>query len=215
VTVKVKICGLKTQDALDAAVDAGADYAGLVFFAKSPRNVSLETAASLAGRARQRSRAKIVALLVDADDALIDAIARTVRPDILQLHGSESGARVSDIAKRTGLTIWKAVPVATNAEVETASKYCGPGKAAMILFDAKPPADPNALPGGNGLTFDWRILRGHREPFVLAGGLTPDNIADAVRLVSPAVVDVSSGVEERPGEKSTDLIRRFIRAAKG
>lgn len=215
-TPKVKICGLKTQDAIDAAIDAGADYVGFVFYAKSPRNTDLETAARLATRARERSHAKVVALLVDADDALVDEVMRTVRPDILQLHGKESPARVSQIASCSGLPVWKAAAVATRSDVEAASAYSGAGKAAMILFDAKPPADPSALPGGNGLAFDWRILSERTShDFVLAGGLTPDNVADAIRLVNPAVVDVSSGVETRPGEKSPDLICRFIQAAKG
>ena len=215
----VKICGIKSEAALDAALEAGADYVGLVFFDKSPRHVGLATAGALARRAHERSRAKVVALLVDAGDARIASIAKDVRPDILQLHGHESPERVRDIAKHTGLTIWKAAPVASADDVAAASAYFAPGKKAdLILYDAKPPAaGKGALPGGNGLTFDWRILDGVKggHPFALAGGLTPDNVAEAIRLVEPAVVDVSSGVETSPGEKSPELIRRFLQAAKG
>jgi phosphoribosylanthranilate isomerase len=215
--VKVKICGLGTEATLDAAIEAGADYVGLVFCARSPRNVDLATAGSLARRAHERSRAKVVALVVDADDALLDAILRDVAPDVLQLHGHESAERVAAIRARFGLPLWKAVPVATAADVGAGLAFMDEGRLAdLVLFDARPPPCPAALPGGNGLAFDWRILTGiaARHPFVLAGGLTPDNVAAAVELVRPAVVDVSSGVESAPGVKDPALIRRFIRAAK-
>ena len=214
-TVKVKICGIRTEAALDAALEAGADYVGLVFYAKSPRNVDLATARILARHAHERSRAKVVALLVDAEDELIASIAELVHPDIMQLHGHERAERVANIARRAGQAIWKAVPVASPSDVAAAGQYLGRDKAELILFDAKPPADNRALPGGNGLTFDWRMLASLKgQPFALAGGLTPDNVADAIRLVDPAIVDVSSGVETHPGEKSAELIRRFLHAAK-
>ncbi len=215
--VKVKICGLRTEETLDAAIEGGADFVGLVFFPKSPRNVDLATAACLARRAHERSPSKVVALVVDADDRLLDAIAGEVLPDILQLHGLETPERVAAIRSRLGLPLWKAVPVAKAADVEAGLAYMAEGRLAdLVLFDAKPPDDPASLPGGNGLAFDWRILDGlaGRHPFVLAGGLTPDNVAAAVELTRPAVVDVSSGVESAPGLKDTALIRRFIRAAK-
>lgn len=215
-TTAVKICGLKTETALDAALEAGADYVGLVFFAKSPRNVDLATAAELARRAHERSRAKVAALLVDADDALIASVLAQVKPDVLQLHGCESAARVAEIVRRSDAEIWKAISVSSASDVTAADAYLGKGLASRILFDAKPPSDPSALPGGNGLAFDWRILDGHADKtFVLAGGLTPETVADAIQLLHPAIVDVSSGVETRPGEKSPELIRHFIQATKG
>ncbi len=215
-TTEVKICGIKTEAALNAALENGADYVGLVFFAKSPRNIDLGTAGKLARLAHEKSRTKVVTLLVDPDDALVDSIVAEVRPDILQLHGHESVERVEDLVARTGKAIWKAVPVASSEDVTVAQEFSRRGKANLILFDAKPLPGTSMLPGGNGLTFDWRILASQKDKsFALAGGLTPENVADAIRLVNPAVVDVSSGVETRPGEKSAELIRRFLRAAKG
>lgn len=214
---EVKICGLRTEEALDAAIECGAHYAGLVFFAKSPRNVDIALAKALARRAHERSVAKVVALLVDADDGLVDRVVSEVEPDLLQLHGHESLERVREIRARSGRPIMKAVSVATEYDVRGAEAYWEPGVVAdILLFDAKPPADPGALPGGNGLSFDWRILAPVRGgvPFALAGGLTPDNVADAIRLTGAAIIDVSSGVEVRPGEKSPELIRRFLRQAK-
>lgn len=216
-TTKVKICGLKTEAALDAALEAGADYVGLVLFAKSPRNVEFGTAQALSRRAHERSRAKVVVLLVDPDDALVDRARREVAPDILQLHGKEPPERVRAIRARSGLAIIKAVSVASPADVAAAAAYLDPGHAAdLILFDAKPPSDPASLPGGNGLAFDWRILEAARGrfPFMLAGGLTPANVAEAIRLTDAAAVDVSSGVETAPGVKSPELIRHFLNAVK-
>lgn len=215
--VEVKICGLKTEAALDAALEAGADYVGFVLFAKSPRNISLETARALIRRAHERSHAKAVALLVDPDEAFAAEVARVTEADIVQLHGKETPERVESIVRTIGSPLWKAVSVATAEDVEAAARYFAPGRRAdLILFDAKPPPDPAALPGGNGLSFDWRILTGAERsfPFALAGGLTPETVADAVRLTHPAVVDVSSGVETSPGMKDEALIRRFIRNAK-
>jgi phosphoribosylanthranilate isomerase len=209
---KVKICGLKTEAALEAALAGGADYVGLVFFPPSPRNVTLAVAKALADRAR--GRARIVALMVDPDDALVAQVAASVAPDLIQLHGYETPTRVAEVRARWGISVMKAVPVET-AEDAHAARQFSPA-ADLILFDARAPAD-SARPGGNGAPFDWRTLLGVTEgiPFVLSGGLTPDNVAEAIRLTGATIVDVSSGVESRPGEKDPELIRRFLRAAKG
>lgn len=209
--IEVKICGLRTLDTMQAALDAGADYVGLVFFEKSPRNVSIETAAELADLASER--AKVVVLLVDASDGMVDRIMPYVAPDILQLHGSETPARVAEIKRRTGAIIMKAIKVETAADAALALDYIG--IADLILFDAKAPKDA-MLPGGNGLTFDWRVLDDVKAkvPYMLSGGLTPGNVAEAIRLTGARRVDVSSGVEISPGEKDADLIRAFIAAAK-
>jgi phosphoribosylanthranilate isomerase len=204
----VKICGLSAPDTLDAALDAGADFVGLVFFAKSPRNVTLRQAKTLAARAR--GRAKIVTLVVDADNALLDAIAGDVQPDLLQAHGAETPERLAEMKKRTGIAAFKAVRVASVQHVEAAQVYT---KSPFILYDALPPENA-ALPGGNGLAFDWSILKNAASPFMLAGGLTPVNVAEAIKVTSAAMVDVSSGVESAPGIKDADLIRKFIEAAK-
>jgi phosphoribosylanthranilate isomerase len=208
----VKICGLKTVDALDAALEGGADYVGLVFFAASPRNVTLQQAAALAGHAR--GRAQIVALVVDADDAALAAILEDVAPDWLQLHGRESPERVREIKQRTGLPVIKAIPVATQADATRAYDYAG--IADLVLFDAKAPQGA-VLPGGNGHAFDWSALDGVKErmPFMLSGGLTADNVQDALRATNAGAVDVSSGVESAPGVKDPELIQRFLEAVKG
>lgn len=214
---RVKICGLRTEAALDAAIDAGADLVGFVLYAKSPRNVSIDEAAALVRRARAREGVQTVVLAVDPDDALIDQVAAKIQPDILQLHGHETPERAEAIRRRSKLIVLKAVPVADANEVADAFVYLEPeGGADILLFDAKPPADPAALPGGNGLSFDWHILEAAkgRAPFALAGGLTPENVAAAIDLTGAAIVDVSSGVESRPGEKDPELIRRFLQAAK-
>jgi phosphoribosylanthranilate isomerase len=210
--VEVKICGLSTPETVDAAVDAGADLIGLVFFPRSPRNVSLEQAAALAARAR--GKAKIVTLVVDADDALLTAIARDVQPDLIQAHGSETPERVADIARLTSLPVIKAIRVATDADIAAAADYST--VASLILYDAKAPETlGSSLPGGNGHAFDWGLLEGEKRPaFMLAGGLTPENVADAIRQTGAPVVDVSSGVESAPGIKDIGLIRKFIEAAK-
>jgi len=212
-TVEVKICGLKTEAALDAALAAGADYVGLVFCTKSPRNLDLATARQLAERAR--GRAKIVVLLVDPNDKQLADVIATVAPDIIQLHGSETPERVAEVAKRFGRPVLKAVKVAIADDALAALAYAG--KADRILFDAKAPEGrAGALPGGNGLAFDWQALAGVRGKldYMLAGGLTPANVGEAIRLTGAKAVDVSSGVESRPGEKDPELIRRFLRAAK-
>ena len=209
---QVKICGLKTDEALDAALEGGADYVGLVFFGKSPRNTTLDEARLRADHAR--GRAGIVALSVDADDATLDGIVAAAKPDVLQLHGHESPERVAAIKARYGLTIWKALPVETAADAERAFDYAG--IADLIVFDGKPPKGAN-LPGGNGRVFDWAVLEAikGRVPFMLSGGLTAENVGEAVRVTGAHAVDVSSGVESAPGVKDPELIRRFLRAVNG
>jgi phosphoribosylanthranilate isomerase len=209
---EVKICGLSTPETLDAALDAGAELVGLVFYPRSPRNVSLAEAAALAARAR--GRAKIVTLVVDADDALLAEIAAKVDPDLIQAHGSESPARVAEITRLTGKPVIKAIRVRDESDIASAADYSG--VASFILYDAKAPETlGNALPGGNGHAFDWGLLDGSPRPaFILAGGLNPENVAAAIRLTGAPVVDVSSGVESSPGVKDIGLIRKFIEAAK-
>jgi phosphoribosylanthranilate isomerase len=211
--VKVKICGLSTGDTVEAAIAAGAAMIGLVFFPKSPRNVSLERARALADQAR--GRAKIVALTVDASDELVDDIAASVEPDLFQAHGNEPPDRIRALAMRTALPVIKAVKIGSPEDLAAAIRY--DGSASLIMYDAKLPPDAgNALPGGNGVAFDWSILRGEGSgrTFILSGGLTPDNVAQAIRLTGAPVVDVSSGVESAPGVKDPDLIRKFIEAAR-
>ena len=211
-SVEVKICGLSTPETVDAAVAAGAELIGLVFFPKSPRNVSLEQARQLADRAR--GRAKIVTLVVDADDALLRAIAATVDPDLIQAHGAETPERIAEIGRITGKPVIKAIRVKDQSDIAAAADYST--VASLILYDAKAPETlGNALPGGNGHAFDWGLLEGERRPaFMLAGGLNPENVAEAIRVTGAPVVDVSSGVESAPGIKDIGLIRKFIEAAK-
>jgi phosphoribosylanthranilate isomerase len=209
VSVKVKICGVRTPAIVEEVADAGADFVGLVLFAKSPRHLELEEARVLAAVAR--GRIGTVAVMVDPDDALVDGVLERVRPDFLQLHGSETPDRVAAIKARTGLPVMKAIPVADAADVADAGDYAA--SADYILFDAKPTQDAR-LPGGNGLPFDWRLLTGLVPPFALSGGLTPDNVGEAIGLTGASLVDVSSGVERAPGEKDARLVRSFIEAAK-
>lgn len=214
-TVQVKICGILTEAALDAAIDGGAHYVGLVSYPKSPRHVEPPLAQRLAAHARtKRSNIKVVALVVDADDRALRRLNESVKPDIIQLHGSETPDRAAAIAAMTGRAIWKAVSVNARDGVAAADVYLKPGCADLILFDAKPSSAADALPGGNGLTFDWTMLDAWSRPFVLAGGLTPDNVAAAIKLTGAPIVDVSSGVESAPGVKAPELIRRFLEAAK-
>lgn len=209
---QVKICGLTRPEHVSAAVEAGAAFVGFVFFPKSPRHLDIATAAALAaevppGIAR-------VGLLVEPDDTLLDAVLAQVPLDLLQLHGAETPARVTEIRARTGLPVMKAVGVADATDLDALWDY---GLVAdMLLVDAKPPKDA-ALPGGNGLSFDWRLLVGRKwlVPWMLAGGLTPDNVAEAVRLTGARIVDVSSGVESAPGQKDAGLIGAFVAAARG
>jgi phosphoribosylanthranilate isomerase len=208
VPVKVKICGVRTPAIVNTAAEAGADYVGLVLFANSPRHVEVEEARVLA--AIGKGRVGAVAVLVDPDDALIDEVVERVRPDLLQLHGSETPDRVAAIRARAGLPVMKAVAIAGPGDVAEASAYAS---ADHILFDAK--AGPSAaLPGGNGVAFDWLALKGFAAPFALSGGLTPETVGEAIRATGAALVDVSSGVERAPGEKDAELVREFILAAK-
>lgn len=209
--IRVKICGLTRPEDVSAAADAGAAYAGFVFFPKSPRNVTIETARDLAvevpvGVAK-------VALVVNADDALLDAITGVVSIDILQLHGAETPERVAEVRARTGLPVMKAVGVADDEDVAALDLYAE--VADQILVDAKPPKNAE-LPGGNGVSFDWRLISARRwsKPWMLAGGLTPENVAEAIALTGAKQVDVSSGVEASPGIKDAGLIREFIEATR-
>ena len=206
---RVKICGLRDAAMLDAAVQAGAAYVGLVFFEKSPRNVTLAQAAALA--AMVPAGVAKVALVVDADDAQLDALLAQVPVDILQLHGSESLARVTALKARYGLPVMKAVGVAGPDDLAALDAYAQ--VADLLLVDAKPPKGAD-LPGGNGLSFDWRLIAGRRwpVPWMLAGGLTPANVAQAVALTGAGQVDVSSGVESAPGVKDAALIAAFCAA---
>ncbi len=205
----VKICGLSTSAAVDAALQAGAAMIGFVFFPKSPRNVSLEWAAALAEPAR--GRARIVALVVDADDDTILDIHNVLRPDIFQAHGVETPERITQIRLLTGKQVIKAVKIAEEGDVSAAENYAT--SASLILYDAKTAVGP--LPGGNGIAFDWSLVKeAHRRDFILSGGLTPANVASAIRMSGAPIVDVSSGVESSPGAKDPDLIRKFIEAAR-
>lgn len=211
--VDVKICGLSTLESVDAAIDAGADLVGFVFYPRSPRHVSFPLAKKLAARAR--GRAKIVALVVDADDAAIQEIDNIVAPDMYQAHGAETPQRVQEITALTGKPVIKAIKVGVIADIAQATAYAG--KASLILYDAKAPETlVNALPGGNGIAFDWNLLGSSQqsEGFILSGGLNPDNVAKAIRVTGAPIVDVSSGVESAPGIKDLSLIRKFIEAAK-
>lgn len=205
---KVKICGLSTPDTLQAALDNGADMVGLVFYPKSPRNVSLELAATLANQAR--GKANIVALVVDADNAFLLKLVETISPDYIQAHGKETPERIAEIHTLTHTPIIKAIKVEKAIDVASADYYRD--VAALTLFDAKAPQ--GLLPGGNGLTFDWTLLTNIRGQFMLSGGLDPDNVAGAIQITKAPIVDVSSGVESAYGIKDVELIAKFIRAAK-
>ncbi|HEX9167766.1 MAG TPA: phosphoribosylanthranilate isomerase [Roseiarcus sp.] len=210
-TPLVKICGLSTPATLDAALDAGADMVGFVFFPKSPRHVGWATARALAGQAR--GRAKIVALTVDADDNGLKLIIDALAPDLLQLHGRETPARVREIAELFRRPTMKAIGVATRADLAAAEPYAG--VADFLLIDAKPPKDA-ALPGGNGRPFDWGLARAFRSrrPWLLSGGLDPDTVERAIAESGARGVDVSSGVESAPGVKDPARIRAFVAAAR-
>lgn len=206
---RVKVCGLSDPAHVRTAVEAGADYVGFVFYEPSPRNVSTAVAQGLASQAR--GRAKIVALVVDADDALIDRINTEVKPDYYQAHGSETVDRIAEIHARTGVPVIKVIKVRDAADIEAASAY--DGVAAMILFDAKAPETlANALPGGNGIPFDWSLLSrdGTSRKFMLSGGLEAGNVAAAIDATGAPEVDVSSGVETAPGVKDAAAIVKFI-----
>lgn len=207
---EIKICGLNTPEALDAAIKSRADYAGFVFYPPSPRYLTLADAPALAARAE--AQIKRVGLFVDADDAAISDAIGAARLDALQLHGKETPERAAQIKARFGLPVWKALPVAKAEDVTRANTYTD--AADLILFDAKTPK--GTLPGGMGLSFDWSLLTNWKGPLKwgLAGGLTPDNVAEAIRLTGAPLIDTSSGVESAPGVKDMDRIAAFCQAAR-
>ena len=207
----VKICGLSTRETLDAALGAGADMVGFVFFPPSPRHVSFEAARELA--VDVRGRARKVALTVDADDATLSAIVAALKPDILQLHGREGTPRIAELKQSFGIEVMKALAVETAADLAALPDYAA--VCDRILFDARPPRDATR-PGGLGATFDWHVLENLdlKLPFMVSGGLTADNVAEALRVTRAGGVDVSSSVERAPGVKDPQLIERFIRAAR-
>src|SRR5438552_3695503 len=210
-SLTVKICGLKTPETLDAALDAGADMVGFVFFPPSPRNLGREAAKILGERVK--GRAKKVALSVDATDAELAAVIDALKPDMLQLHGREAPERVASVRSRFGLPVMKALPVETRADLSQVHIYAK--VVDWLLFDGRAPREATR-PGGLGKTFDWQILEKLNldVPFMLSGGLDAANLAEALRITRAAAVDVSSGVERRPGEKDPDKIRAFVRAAR-
>lgn len=207
----IKICGVSTIEAIDTAVHGGASHIGFVHFARSPRHLDPARLALIAPRVP--GHIERVAVLVDPDDATIDAVTQAGGLSVLQLHGHETPERVAAIRARTKLAVWKAIPVKTAADLATGSTYNG--AADLLLYDAKTP-DGAALPGGMGLRFDWTLLAGHRPPLPwgLSGGLDPDNVAEAIRLTNAPLVDVSSGVESAPGVKDVDKIAAFCKAVR-
>ncbi len=207
--IQSKICGITTLEALDAAIAGGASHIGFVFFAKSPRNISPEQASALSKRAAGRT--KCVGLFVDPEPDFITAVRAHVTLDVIQLHGDERPALVSRIAMSNGLETWKAIPVKTAGDLSAAHRFRG--SAHRILYDAKPPEGLD-IPGGTGMRFDWQLLDGfaHPLPWILAGGLDPRNVAEAIKTTSANFVDVSSGVENTPGQKSVDKITAFLKA---
>lgn len=211
--IQVKICGLNTPEVVDAAVAGGARYIGLVFFARSPRAVDPALAADLARRVPTGVRT--VGLFVDPENEFLESVLARVPLDVIQLHGEEAPPRVAEIRAMFGLPVMKAIRIATPADVARAPEY--EDMADMLLFDAKPPANVAALPGGNGLPFDWSLLAGRSwsRPWMLSGGLNPANLAEAVTATGATAVDVSSGVEDRPGHKTPALIRSFLTTAAG
>jgi phosphoribosylanthranilate isomerase len=211
VTIEVKICGITDEEAMDAAAEAGADYVGLVFFAKSPRAVSAVRAAELLDEVpRDIGR---VGLFVDPDDFLLDSVLNTVRLDLVQLHGHETPERVEAIRLEYGLPVMKVIPVGGAEDLAAADAFLP--VADRLLFDARPPKGA-LLPGGNAASFDWTLLAGRSWPlpWMLAGGLTPESVAQAIRISGAPAVDVSSGVESAPGRKDPERIRRFIQAVR-
>jgi phosphoribosylanthranilate isomerase len=209
-SARVKICGLKTDEAVRAALDAGADLVGLVFHAKSPRNVSIDAARPLADLAR--GRAEIVALVVDPTDETLRAIVDAIRPGIIQLHGNETPERVREIRKTFGTRVMKAIQIGSRDDAERARAFADATD--LLLFDAKAPPQSD-IPGGNGEVFDWTLIEAVKDvrPWVLAAGLTPANVAEAIRRTGAPTVDVSSGVERARGEKDPELVRAFVKAA--
>lgn len=208
-SLDIKICGLSTPETVTAALSGGASHVGFIFFPKSPRNVSPDQA----GRLRQaaKGRAHAVAVTVDADDALLDEIVAAMLPDMLQLHGREAPARVAEVKARYGLPVMKALSISEASDLEAIRPYLG--IADRFLLDAKPPKGAE-LPGGNGVSFDWRILKAldARIDYMLSGGLDAQNIGAALALLSPKGIDLSSGVETAPGIKDPVLITQFFAA---
>lgn len=207
----IKICGLKTEEALAAALDNGASHVGFIFFAKSPRDITPADA----GRLRQaaRGKARAVAVSVDAGDAFLDEIVTAMAPDMLQLHGAESPERVAEVKARYGLPVMKAFSLREKGDLATVAPYRG--VADRFLFDAKPPKG-SELPGGNGVSFDWRILASLDVDldYMLSGGLNADNVGEALAIANPPGLDVSSGVESAPGVKDARLIAEFFHAVR-
>lgn len=210
--LQVKVCGMKDPARVQEALDLGAAFVGLVFFPPSPRALDPARARELAQLVVPPARA--VGLFVDASDREIEAVLRYVPLDILQLHGDETPERVRQIALLTGLEVMKAIRVEEAADLAGVDEHAD--AADLLLFDAKPPRRADALPGGNGLSFDWRLLQGLKleKPWALAGGLGPDNLAAAVERVHPPIVDVSSGIESRPGVKDPARMAAFLREAR-
>jgi len=208
--IGIKICGLSDSASLDAAIGAGADHIGLVFFAKSPRNVGIEQAAALAQHAA--GRAKIVGLFVDPEADFLNRLVQSVRLDVIQLHGKETPAKVAHIQAAHGLPVWKAIGVRKTADLDAARQYQGVER---ILYDAKPPEGAD-LPGGTGLRIDWSLMANYRHasPWILAGGLDPRNVAEAIAVTGADFVDVSSGVESAPGVKDAGKIAAFCKAVR-
>ncbi|MFM7345204.1 MAG: phosphoribosylanthranilate isomerase [Tagaea sp.] len=211
-TVAVKICGLNTPESVRAVARANADYAGFNFFARSPRFVTPAKAAALA--ADLPASVRRVALVVDADDGALGAIVAALRPGLVQLHGAETPERSREIASKFDTPVMKVLGVSAKSDLARADAYAGAVE--RIMFDAKPPKRPDALPGGNAVSFDWTILSeaSLALPWMLAGGLTPSNVAEAIRISGARAVDVASGVETAPGVKSPELIREFVESVR-
>lgn len=208
----IKICGLKTGEAVDAALEGGANHIGFIFFAKSPRNIDTATARDLAARARRRL-AIPVAVTVDADDATLAEIVATVEPGMLQLHGKESPTRVADVRAKFGLPVMKALAIRDSDDLKAAEPFYG--VADQFLFDAKAPAG-SERPGGNGVSFDWSLLAAldGKTKYMLSGGLDADNVGEALTISRATALDVSSGVESAPGMKDIGKITAFLEAAR-
>ena len=211
-SIQIKICGLSTPETLNAAVAAGATHVGLVHFDKSPRHVTLEQAARL--RHHVPAGVKAVLLLVNADVPTTARAIDLVKPDIIQFHGSETPEWIKLVREQTGVQTWRAIGIRSAETLEKSRRFAG--AVDRLLFDAPPPHAQGALPGGNGVGFDWSLLKGHDHPIPwgLAGGLNPENVADAIRATGTELVDASSGLESEPGVKDVDLIRAFCKAAR-
>lgn len=208
---EIKICGLKTPTAITTAIENGARYIGFIFFSKSPRNLTIDEASHL--RSLIKLPVKLVAVTVDADDSLLDAIVANVQPDIIQCHGKETPARLLELKKRYGLPLIKAFSIRNQSDFDLVSDYSG--IVDMVLFDAKAPAG-SQLPGGNGISFDWSLMKSLDADCktVLSGGLNAGNVEQAIAMTHPSVLDVSSGVESAPGVKDDKLIKEFFDAVK-